>query len=230
MSELQIGQEVTMRHPEDKYPDWNRGRITGFSPRNLLGLDSYTYIKVLEGPNKGTEGSFSQRWIITPIGPVESAYAVARRIAESLGKANKFVTADDVQAELLKQGYTSADLGNAAGPLFRKSKSWKDTGKTVNSKRKGAHSRKITVWEYIPRPGLTAAQALASITPAVHETSKIDVGAKVTVTSGYTAPGRSIVGAEGTVIEVLPKAIYPLRVLFADGVKRLFYYHEVAPV
>jgi len=83
----------------------------------------------------------------------------AKGIAIDLGKSIRYVHAELVQAELEKLGYTSADLGNAAGGIFRSSL-WKDTGRAKLSNRKLSHRRKITVWEYVgeglkPQPSRT---------------------------------------------------------------------------
>lgn len=76
-------------------------------------------------------------------------FDIAKKIAVDLAKSKplKIVNADLVQAELLKQGYTSSDLGNAAGALFR-GKNWIRYFRT-KSNRKGNHKREITNWQYI---------------------------------------------------------------------------------
>lgn len=56
-------------------------------------------------------------------------------------------TADDVQGYLESIGYTSADLGNAAGSLFRQ-KCWKFTGEWSPSSRKTNHAHSNRVWRY----------------------------------------------------------------------------------
>jgi hypothetical protein len=86
----------------------------------------------------------------TPPGTgVSSGYilGVAKNIARRLAIANsiKRVTADQVQAELAKYGYS---IGNAAGQIFKGSK-WRNTGITVRSNRESNRSRKISVWEYV---------------------------------------------------------------------------------
>jgi len=74
-------------------------------------------------------------------------FIVARKLAVQLAKANGTVNADLVQDYLAKLGYASADLGNAAGALFR-GKNWKYV-RTQKSARKGNHLRDIKVWEYV---------------------------------------------------------------------------------
>ena len=72
---------------------------------------------------------------------------VAKHLAVQLAKQNPFVTSDDVQAELVKLGYKSTDLGNAAGTLF-KGDQWTVVG-TQASKRPEARGRTIKQWQYI---------------------------------------------------------------------------------
>lgn len=76
-----------------------------------------------------------------------SAYVAGTEAARRLAKQNGRVTADEVQAELAKIGYTSRDLGNAAGAIFR-SGSFRKVGQ-VNSTRKGNRGRKIAQWELV---------------------------------------------------------------------------------
>lgn len=75
-------------------------------------------------------------------------YQLAKNIAIQFGKDKKLVNIDMVQGELLKYGYKAADLGNAAGAIFR-GKNWKDTGNTYLSRRESNHARRITVWAYV---------------------------------------------------------------------------------
>ena len=72
---------------------------------------------------------------------------VAKHLAVQLAKQNPFVTSDDVQAELVKLGYKSTDLGNAAGTLF-KGDQWTVVG-TQASKRPEARGRTIKQWQYV---------------------------------------------------------------------------------
>lgn len=76
-----------------------------------------------------------------------SAYVAGTEAARRLAKQNGRVTADEVQAELAKIGYTSRDLGNAAGAIFR-SGSFRKVGQ-VNSTRPGNRGRKISQWELV---------------------------------------------------------------------------------
>lgn len=75
---------------------------------------------------------------------IGSAYIAGTNAAHRLAKQNGTVTADQVQAELAKIGYTSRDLGNAAGSIFRASK-FRKVGE-VNSTRPGNRGRKIAQW------------------------------------------------------------------------------------
>ena len=71
--------------------------------------------------------------------PKELEYA--RSVARQLAQKNGTVTADDVQAVLIKQGI---ELKNAAGSLFKKGFEW--TGEFVNSRRVKAHSNLLRRW------------------------------------------------------------------------------------
>jgi hypothetical protein len=146
-----------------------RGVITGFTDH---------YVKVhRDGWNIGQD--FSQWYPSSvkleagsPVAPTaastpaplpnlrEKAYDVAKRIAKKLGQEQHRVTADNVQSELARLGYTSVDLGNAAGNLFR-GKNWKHSG-YVTTARPTGRGRKISVWEYM---GAVAKPALGPVTP-----------------------------------------------------------------
>lgn len=83
---------------------------------------------------------------------------IAKQIAKQLGEQNRYVTSDQVQSELVKRGYTAAQLGNAAGGLFQGGL-FKRTDKTVKSERESAHGRRISVWEYVGTISSTAPSA-----------------------------------------------------------------------
>ena len=68
----------------------------------------------------------------------------AKMFAHAIAQKRGSCTIDDVQAELEAQGFTSADLGNAAGGVFR-GKDWECVG-SRQSKRVSAHARRILVW------------------------------------------------------------------------------------
>lgn len=70
---------------------------------------------------------------------------VAREIAERLARERGAITADDVQAELVKLGYSPYALGNAAGVLFQNGK-FEKTGETRISQRVHAHQNELKVW------------------------------------------------------------------------------------
>ena len=76
-------------------------------------------------------------------------FNIAKNLSVKLAKQNfsSLVSADDVQDELKKLGYSSLDLGNAAGNLFR-GKNWKN-GSSKKSTRAGNNAREISVWKYI---------------------------------------------------------------------------------
>ncbi len=74
---------------------------------------------------------------------------LAKQKAIELGRRHTFVTADDVQRELIAAGYGEHDLGNAAGSLFKNKKHWVYADRTVESKRVSSHGRLIRVWQYI---------------------------------------------------------------------------------
>jgi preprotein translocase subunit YajC len=75
-------------------------------------------------------------------------YRIAKDIAVELGRNWKQVNIDMVQGVLVGRGYKAADLGNAAGAIFR-GENWKNAGTTYLSRRESNHARKITVWQYV---------------------------------------------------------------------------------
>ena len=148
---FKTGDQVHVNYPE--YPAWNGDGVvegTGWSPD----------IFVIRFNRAGyfDKGGFNSKYItLLPIAQIAEpatstkqgpALSVARNLAMSLAKQNPYkkVTIDWVQDELAKQGYTSADLGNAAGSIFRGP--FRNTGTTVKSLRAGNRKRRITVWEY----------------------------------------------------------------------------------
>ena len=64
----------------------------------------------------------------------------ARRIARIRGT----VTSDDVAAMMANGGFDYAELGNAAGSVFRGNFEW--TGQVIKSHRPTTHGRAIRVW------------------------------------------------------------------------------------
>ncbi len=72
---------------------------------------------------------------------LEEAREIARTIARRVGE----VTADDVQMELQRRGYSIKALGNAAGSIFR-GREWHWTGRLVKSARIHAHANMLRVW------------------------------------------------------------------------------------
>lgn len=129
-------------------------------------------VKMETGTETGREGGFDRNKVILvkevqPIMPIvpatkpvepapvvslqqKSALQTARNLAVSLAKQNpaRTVTIDWVQDELAKLGFTSSDLGNAAGIVF-KGNQFKNTGMTAKSVRPGNNHRRITVWQYV---------------------------------------------------------------------------------
>ena len=69
-----------------------------------------------------------------------AAQDFAHRIAVSKGS----VTADDVAFRMAQVGMDYAELGNAAGSVFRGKFKW--TGQVVPSERASTHGRAIKVW------------------------------------------------------------------------------------
>jgi hypothetical protein len=94
-----------------------------------------------------SESTAKEQGIVQAVKGHTEVFIVARKLAVQLAKANGTVNADLVQDDLAKLGYASADLGNAAGALFR-GKNWKYV-RTQKSARKGNHLRDIKVWEYV---------------------------------------------------------------------------------
>ena len=68
----------------------------------------------------------------------------ARDIAKAIATIKPKISADDVQRELIRRGHDPADLGNAAGAIF-KANCWRPVG-FKKSRRVSNHSRVIRVW------------------------------------------------------------------------------------
>jgi len=131
--------------------------ITGAA--TVVSVDEYVNIKT----DTGYRGGFlpSSLEFLAPVAEVKAAaqgisaavkshnkvFATAQAIAIDAAKTYGSVNADKVQDLLIGQGYTSTDLGNAAGALFR-GKNWKKVG-TVKSTRQGNHAREISNWQYV---------------------------------------------------------------------------------
>jgi len=69
----------------------------------------------------------------------------AREIARLIGLSKQFVTADDVQMQLVREGHHPFALGNAAGSIFR-GREWEFTGRMVKSSRVSNHGHQNMVW------------------------------------------------------------------------------------
>lgn len=83
----------------------------------------------------------------TYVYPRNMAFIVAQEIAIQLGRTKTYVTIDMIQIELNKLGFTSRQLGNAAGHIFR-GKNWKRC-RSPRSTRKSNHGRRMTLWRYV---------------------------------------------------------------------------------
>jgi hypothetical protein len=70
---------------------------------------------------------------------------LAREIALDVVRREGVVSADEVQAELIRRGHTPAELGNAAGSIFAEDH-WEFTGRWRESQRVSNHARSIRVW------------------------------------------------------------------------------------
>lgn len=79
----------------------------------------------------------------------EELLEIAQRVAVEIARtrSSRLVTADDVQAALIQEGYHPGDLGNAAGAIFR-SAEWEWTGEMVPSRRVSRHGNLIRVWQW----------------------------------------------------------------------------------
>ncbi len=71
----------------------------------------------------------------------------ARDIARHIGRYSPehLCTSDDVAQTFLQRGLKYADLGNAAGSIF-KGKEWEFSGRYTKSRRVSAHARDIKIW------------------------------------------------------------------------------------
>lgn len=74
--------------------------------------------------------------------------ALAKELALKLAneRSDRQTNIDEVQQELWKLGYNPAELGNAAGSVF-KTNHWIFTGKWTNSTRISSHARAVRIWE-----------------------------------------------------------------------------------
>lgn len=171
MTELSIGDKVQVR-----WPGWNgTGKVVEVG--SLYGGRRTYNVKMLDGNRKATTGGFlitngsfgitPLRLEAVPVPEVKSSLKVltiARQLARTLGERQRFVTSDNVQAELQKLGYTSKDLGNRAGSIFRQN--WfKRLDKTVSSVRPSSNLRRISVWEYTGVLAVQKTKTVSSPTP-----------------------------------------------------------------
>jgi hypothetical protein len=119
-------------------PDNSKSNYGGFYPKNLRFV---TPVK--------TEEQAKYAGVAGAVKSHSKVFEIAKNLAVDIAKRSygNLVHADLVQEELVKLGYKSTDLGNAAGALFR-GKNWKRV-QTRKSVRKGNHLREITVWQYV---------------------------------------------------------------------------------
>ena len=153
-----------------------------------------------------------------------SVFSVAQSLAVQLGKENRFVNAGMVQERLSRLGFTSAELGNAAGSLFSK-KLFRSTGTKVANTNPTANRRKVTVWEYIGS-GLTAGPVLV---PATTQNTKPGVTIEIRPELREKLTGNGKRPYTGKVIEVNSQftlARWLVRVKFTDGRRGLLAYQE----
>lgn len=76
---------------------------------------------------------------------VDLVRRVRQRLVLVARENDGYATADDFEAILSGIGMTHADLGNAAGGVFRNG-DWVGTDKYVPSKRKSSRARAVRVW------------------------------------------------------------------------------------
>jgi hypothetical protein len=81
------------------------------------------------------------------------ALEIARQaaIAAARSRPDNTATADDAYRGLLAAGYLAADLGPAAGCLFR-GKNWTYTGRRKRSARVSNHGRALRIWKLVNFP------------------------------------------------------------------------------
>lgn len=74
--------------------------------------------------------------------------ATAKNLAHRIAISKGSVTSDDVAFRMAQIGMNYAELGNAAGSVFRGQFEW--TGQVVPSERASTHGRSIKVWRLKP--------------------------------------------------------------------------------
>jgi len=142
-------------------PGWG----TFDSPSTVVKvIGRFVYIRPNNKPSDNWGGFYPRNLKFEPVAEsvveepklATSVFAIAKNLAVELAKSTATVqfpggkvNADLVQSELSKLGYSSSDLGNAAGVLFR-GKYWQKMDNRTKSTRKGNRSREITNWGYYP--------------------------------------------------------------------------------
>jgi len=130
------------------YVRYESGNQVNLYPQRLTLVESAASITGTETAKPASvETTKKARGIAGAVKSHSAVFVQALTIAKELGKQNPTVNADQVQNKLAQLGYSSTDLGNAAGALFR-GKSWKKVG-TTKSARLGNHAREISNWQYI---------------------------------------------------------------------------------
>ncbi len=74
---------------------------------------------------------------------LQKARQAVKEIA--ISRPGRCVTADDAQRWLIQNGHHPAELGNAAGSLFR-SQEWEFTGNWTKSVRVSRHRNILRIW------------------------------------------------------------------------------------
>ena len=151
--EFKVGDRVQVKYgygwdgPATIITIWSNGDISVKTDSGKRGAFKPKQLALIEQIVK--EDQAKETGISRAVGKHTAVFIVARKLAVDLAKRNfsNLVNIDDVQAELKPLGYTSADLGNAAGALFR-GKNWKYVS-TIHSTRKGNHLRDVKVWKYV---------------------------------------------------------------------------------
>lgn len=146
-AKFNVGDKVRVHYSD--FPSGNEGKIAVVQRTMIKG-----FVTVKFDHQSFTINLFPQRLTLIesvskkPIVTLKNkAFFSAVSAAVEIAKSQGTVNADQVQAKLADQGFTSKDLGNAAGVIFR-GKNWKKVGST-KSTRKGNNFRTISTWQYV---------------------------------------------------------------------------------
>lgn len=70
---------------------------------------------------------------------------IAREVAESIARSGDgTANMDQVALQMIRMDLNPAELGNAAGSVFR---GWEFTGERVKSTKVSSHAREIKIWK-----------------------------------------------------------------------------------